>query len=880
VVYRSDIDGMRCLAVSSVFLFHLNNRLLPGGFTGVDIFFVISGFLITRIIATEMREGSFSMAGFYARRVRRIFPALFAVLFVTAVMAVVALGPEPYQRFFQEFRYSCLQISNFIFARERGYFEPASEMSLLLHTWSLGVEEQFYLVWPLLILVMFRLRRNSIVPILAGITLFSIIYSDYLCNHSPSTAFYMLPSRAWELGTGGLVAVASLPRLRSTGLLNLLAITGLALVFVPMLMLDGTMPFPGRNALPSVLGIALLLYTGGQQEKSIVFRLLSWKPFVAIGLISYSLYLWHWPLIVFHKITTGSQITLLSGSVIFALATACSTLSYFLIERPCRYGSLPGPLHRIYSGFTADDNRLQKAGLHILLLLILPAAATSLMLYSLKTDNTRSSTSLSLDLELIAHRAPLSKEFIAIFWKDDGGFYSKENSQVHLFDEEHKTGDKTYHFEFTLPGLARLRDIRLDPLHEEGEVRIANVEITGGLFRIPRPIDTAALGDESGGARHNLIAVSSEAGLTLKSTDYDPYFILLQGKQRNSLETLIVFAILLSISIVLLANMHLVKRGNGPLSALTAGSMVMIFTLLMSSRLLYSDQSQWRFLQTKDAHKRFTTIPIDKIASIPQSDDPDIAMFGDSHVGNFAATVHHWSTNNGMSLKILAQPACPPLFYDIPKHNGRSVLNHQFNGCMKRYHRFIDEIIANPKTGIVFIAFREEFFLENPFILFNSDGKNLLSGTETYADLIERSFTRTVEMLLDGGKRVVLLGQVPLLHESPESCLMRDVTLYSAPFKKESNCDIDATYSDMMLQSGRDLFSRFPKLSPNVWYFDPGKYITSIFGDHNDVLYFDDNHLNKIGVTKLTPFLEEELSEFLHSDQSATNTVAADGPTS
>ncbi len=869
MTYRSDIDGMRCLAVSSVFLFHLNEKLFPGGFTGVDIFFVISGFLITRIIVSEVKNSSFSMTRFYARRVRRIFPALFTILFFTAILAIIGLEPDAYQRFVHEVRYAALQVSNFFFAQERGYFDPASGYSLLLHTWSLGVEEQFYLIWPLLILTTFRFWQHRFLQVLVIITLLSFIYSDYLCKHSSQAAFYLLPSRAWELGTGGIVAVASLPRIQSLKFLNLLASIGLIFVLAPMFMLNSSGLFPGRYAIISVLGIALLLYTGGDNRKTVVFKLLSWKPFIAIGTISYSLYLWHWPLIVFHKITTGNSITLLSGIMIIFLATGCSSLSYFFIERPCRYGTFPKKVTKLFSLIFSEGSRLRTAGLGSLLLIVLPALATSLALYSINNDNNKIATTLTLDVEVVLSKEPLASEAISVLWKDDRGFYVIENSQTLRYSEDYKVSGNRYRFEFPIPGITQLRDIRLDPLKYQGEVNITSILMTGGIFRIPQKISIKELGTGNIVNGHNITMSYSDTGLNLTSSGEDPYLNILSGKQKNTLESLMIFLFMFFISLLILLMAHFVKTDKVQNSVLTAGATAMLITLLMSSRLLYSNHSQWRFLQTEDAGKRFTTIPISKISKIPQSNNPDIVLLGDSHVGNYAATIHDWSQQNGMSLKVLAQPGCPPIFYELPKRNGKNVLSKQYFGCMKRYHGFIDRTLANPKTNIVFIAFREEFYFENPFIFFNSYGEDLLSGTRTYKDIVNSAFTETIQTLLDGGKKIILLGQVPVLRESPKICLTRDVTLYSSPFSKKPDCDINLAFSDMKLKSAKELFSQFSSISNDIYYFEPGKYIRTIFGNNKDVLYFDDNHLNKIGVKYLAPFLKDELSHFLQTYQAA-----------
>jgi peptidoglycan/LPS O-acetylase OafA/YrhL len=208
ISYRKEIDGLRALAVISVVIFHLKNSLLPGGFVGVDIFFVISGFLITKIIIREVEANRFSFTNFYIRRIRRIFPALFLVLFVSLILAILILTTEDMIWFAKTLRYAAIQISNFLFQREVGYFDPAFEDMPLLHTWSLAVEEQFHLIWPVTLLLLFKFKKNHNLPFygLIVISTISLIFSEYLVNHNQKVAFFSLPSRLWELGVGGILA--------------------------------------------------------------------------------------------------------------------------------------------------------------------------------------------------------------------------------------------------------------------------------------------------------------------------------------------------------------------------------------------------------------------------------------------------------------------------------------------------------------------------------------------------------------------------------------------------------------------------------------------------------------------------------------------------
>ena len=333
--YVPYIDGLRGIAVLSVVLFHLSIPAFKGGYVGVDIFFVISGFLITRIVADEMKAGTFSFASFYARRVRRIFPALFAMMFLTSFAAIVFLGPHQFSEFFKALRMASAQVPNIFFSREVDYFAIGHENSPLLHTWSLGVEEQFYLLWPLLLLALHRLLglRSSRFAMLMLLAV-SLGISEYLVRTNSIHAFYLLHSRAWELALGGLVALNVLPSIKQTHGSDALSLLGAALVVLSILFYDKE-SFPGLRAIPPCLGTALLLYTG-QASSGIAHKLLSWRPLVVIGLVSYSLYLWHWPIISFYTGYFGDDLGLATQFIIGILSLATAYLSYRFVEKPFR----------------------------------------------------------------------------------------------------------------------------------------------------------------------------------------------------------------------------------------------------------------------------------------------------------------------------------------------------------------------------------------------------------------------------------------------------------------------------------------------------------------------------------------------------------------
>ncbi len=339
--YLSYIDGLRAIAVLVIVLFHLDVTWLPGGFIGVDIFFVISGYLITSIIIEDIRNNKFSFLNFYARRIKRIFPALFTMLLFATIAAVLSLGLEAFTDFFRSLRGASVQLSNIYFNRNVDYFAPQETLSPLLHTWSLSVEEQFYALWPFLLLLLYKVRNEKLwLPALAIIFITSLALSQQLVHTDPKSAFYMLHSRAWELALGGLVAL--IPARPQTSfrknMAGALSLAGFALMLTPAFCYTPD-NFPGVKALIPCLGIAMILYAG-RDMNGMCQRILSTRPLIMTGLISYSLYLWHWPLIAFYKLYTGNELTLWSQSTILVLSFICASLSYIYLEQPARHAKV------------------------------------------------------------------------------------------------------------------------------------------------------------------------------------------------------------------------------------------------------------------------------------------------------------------------------------------------------------------------------------------------------------------------------------------------------------------------------------------------------------------------------------------------------------
>ncbi len=337
--YRPDIDGLRAAAVLPVLFFHLGIGLAPGGFVGVDIFFVISGYLITGLISAEMHEGTYSITKFYVRRARRIFPALFFMCAVTALLVLLFCLPSDARRFSNALAAATLFGSNIYFYLTADYFAAAAETQPLLHTWSLAVEEQFYIFFPLFLLLVRRYfgRRERLVMV--ALALASLALSIWLVRTDKAAAFYLLHSRAWELLLGGLLALGVFPAVRSRMLAGGLGLVGLALIAGSVLFYRESMPFPGLAALAPCVGAALLIHTG-KDASLLTAQALSLGPVRFIGLISYSLYLWHWPVAVISRYAAfwyGWDPDLKAHKLaVLALSFAAAVLSWHFVERPFR----------------------------------------------------------------------------------------------------------------------------------------------------------------------------------------------------------------------------------------------------------------------------------------------------------------------------------------------------------------------------------------------------------------------------------------------------------------------------------------------------------------------------------------------------------------
>jgi peptidoglycan/LPS O-acetylase OafA/YrhL len=337
--YRPDIDGLRAIAVILVVNFHAFPEAMPGGFIGVDIFFVISGFLITGIIVRELDQQRFSLLGFYDRRIRRIFPALIVVLCATLVLGWLWMLPAAYAQLSADIVASAAFLSNFALLWQSGYFDVESAKKPLLHLWSLGIEEQFYLFWPLLLMLAGRLRL-SILAVAAVIGVASFVLNVALIGSNPVATFYLPFTRVWELLAGAVLAGGCNQISQTSAASNWRASSGLLLIAVAAGVLNTNRAFPGWWAVLPVAGAALLLSAPGAW---ICRTVLASRPLVWIGLVSYPLYLWHWPLLVFFGVIKFSPLTLLERELIAGLSFVLAWLTYRFVEKPFRFGR-PGPL--------------------------------------------------------------------------------------------------------------------------------------------------------------------------------------------------------------------------------------------------------------------------------------------------------------------------------------------------------------------------------------------------------------------------------------------------------------------------------------------------------------------------------------------------------
>lgn len=338
--YRPDIDGLRAVAVLSVVFFHLSKSYLPGGFLGVDMFFVISGYLISSILTKDAQVSGVSITRFYERRIRRIAPALLVLLLVTSVVSAIVLLPLDLEGLGKSLAATLLFASNVYFWRDTNYFSQAAEEKPLLHTWSLGVEEQFYIFFPLLVAFVFTRWRGAFLPIVAILTVASFVLNILLVRAGGALpAFYLLPTRAWELGVGVILTVWRVGSL-SLATRQVVAAVSSILIAIGLAFPDAIAAVGLPVASPVVLGTAGLIWAGSESA-SALNRVLALRPLVTIGLLSYSLYLWHWPILMFYQYYTVDSLSPLEQLVLVFFMLTASWLSWRFVERPFRSSSFP-----------------------------------------------------------------------------------------------------------------------------------------------------------------------------------------------------------------------------------------------------------------------------------------------------------------------------------------------------------------------------------------------------------------------------------------------------------------------------------------------------------------------------------------------------------
>ncbi len=335
--YRADIDGLRAIAIIAVLIFHGFPKILKGGFFGVDIFFVISGFLISTFIFLNIENQEFSFSNFYSRRIKRIFPSLIVVLVCSGIAGWFLLLPDEFMQLGKHIFSGSVFLSNYTLNNESGYFDNSAETKPLLHLWSLAIEEQFYIFWPILLSIGYKAKKKGYLLVIA-VFLASFLLNIYFIKIDPTFTFYSIVTRSWELMIGGLLAFVMIkkPKLLS-GYKPLASILGVLLIGIGLFVIDKSSRFPGFYALLPSLGAALIIFAGN--EALFNRYILQNKMLVFVGLISYPLYLWHWPLLSFAHIivsTTPSEEVRFSALII---AVIFAYLTYRFIERPIRFGA-------------------------------------------------------------------------------------------------------------------------------------------------------------------------------------------------------------------------------------------------------------------------------------------------------------------------------------------------------------------------------------------------------------------------------------------------------------------------------------------------------------------------------------------------------------
>ncbi len=351
MAYLPFVDGLRAIAIAAVVAYHAFPAAVPGGFAGVDVFFVISGFLITRFIADEMSAGTFSLGRFFVRRARRLLPAALVCFAGIAALSAMVLLPEAFWYYGRSLLSAVLMYANFFFYNTGGYFSAPSLEKPLLHTWSLAVEDQFYLTWPLVLMALYaRISRPALIAATIAISAASLGYAQYKLGTDPEFSFFMLPTRAWELLTGAALALAAPQLSLSRPLREALSTVALALIVASFWRLSPACSFPGLSAVPACLGTAAII-AAGISGPTRVTRILALKPLVLTGLMSYSIYLWHWPLLALASYRLERPLAPSEAAAIVAISIAIAAISWRFVEQPFR------TRHRIAAAPAANRDR-------------------------------------------------------------------------------------------------------------------------------------------------------------------------------------------------------------------------------------------------------------------------------------------------------------------------------------------------------------------------------------------------------------------------------------------------------------------------------------------------------------------------------------------
>jgi peptidoglycan/LPS O-acetylase OafA/YrhL len=339
--YRPEIDGLRAFAVLPVMFFHAGFKTFSGGYIGVDVFFVISGYLITTIILTELKQGNFSIVNFYERRVRRILPALFLVMFVSLLFGYTWLMPDEFKNFGQSLVATSLFSNNILLSLTSGYWNGANEFKPLLHTWSLSVEEQYYVIVPILLMLFWRFGISSILYLIWAIFITSFCFANWFVNVSPEWAFFILPTRAWEICVGALTSIylSRNPSIVSNyKLSSFLSFAGFALIIFSIFIFDNTVLSPSYLLLIPTIGATLIIIFC--RPGIFLFKILGNKIIVFVGLLSYSLYLWHQPVVSYFRIYSLQHPSTLNFLLLFPFIFILAFLTWRFVEMPFRNKSL------------------------------------------------------------------------------------------------------------------------------------------------------------------------------------------------------------------------------------------------------------------------------------------------------------------------------------------------------------------------------------------------------------------------------------------------------------------------------------------------------------------------------------------------------------